>query len=62
MSAVEIGDMETAQRMVNKAALRAGCATPKLYHGTTAFGFTEFDFSKTDGQINSHIVRFITFY
>ena len=62
MNAVESGDMETAHRMVDEAAREAGYDTPKLYHGTTAFGFTEFDFSQADGQINSHIVRFITFY
>jgi hypothetical protein len=43
MTAVESGDMETAQRMVDEAARKAGYNSPKLYHGTDAFGFTEID-------------------
>lgn len=34
MAAVERGDMETAQRMVDQAAKAAGYDTQKLYHGT----------------------------
>lgn len=34
MTAVESGDMETAQRMVEQAARKAGYNSPKLYHGT----------------------------
>lgn len=43
MDAVERGDTETAQRMVDEAARAAGYDTSlKLYHGTPNFGFTEF--------------------
>lgn len=41
LSAVERGDMETAQRMVDEAAREAGYDSPKLYHGTKMFGFTK---------------------
>ena len=50
MKAVESGDMETAQRMVEEAARAAGFNSPLLYHGTGAFGFTEFDLSKSDDK------------
>ncbi len=43
LSAVERGDMATAQKMVDEAAKAAGYNSPKLYHGTKNFGFTEFD-------------------
>ena len=43
MAAVENGDTEAAQRMVDEAARAAGYNTTKLYHGTGAFGFTKFD-------------------
>ena len=43
LSAVERGDMATAQIMVDEAAKAAGYTSPKLYHGTKNFGFTEFD-------------------
>ena len=36
------------QEMVNAAAERAGYDSPDLYHGTRAFGFTEFDLAKMD--------------
>lgn len=39
MAAVQAGDMETAQRMVDEAAKSAGYAY-KGYHGTTRGGFT----------------------
>lgn len=42
MAAVEWGDMETAQRMVDEAAKRAGYVR-KAFHGTENGGFTEFD-------------------
>lgn len=35
--------MATAQQMVDEAAKAAGYTSPKLYHGTKNFGFTEFD-------------------
>ena len=50
MRAVESGDMKSAQMMVDKAAREAGFDSPKLYHGTDAFGFTEFDLSKSDDK------------
>ena len=52
MSAVKSGDMETAQKMVDEAAKAAGYDTPKLYHGTRAFGFTQFDTNKSDDGIS----------
>lgn len=51
LSAVESGDMETAQRMVDEAARAAGY-TDKLYHGTRQFGFTEFDPAFSDDKIS----------
>ena len=51
MTAVESGDMETAQRMVDEAARAAGY-TDKLYHGTRQFGFTEFDPAFSDDKIS----------
>jgi hypothetical protein len=56
LDAVERGDMETAQRMVDEAAKTAGYDT-KAYHGTdNNFGFTEFkagegDFDHPGGTI-----------
>lgn len=41
MKAVESGDTETAQRLVDKAAKEAGYDTEPLYHGTRRFGFTK---------------------
>lgn len=48
LKAVESGDMETAQKMVDKAAKKAGYTT-KAYHGTDA-NFNMFDTKK----MNSH--------
>jgi hypothetical protein len=48
MSAVERGDMETAQRMVDEAAKEAGY-NYHLYHGTNA-DFTKFDLRKYGGR------------
>ena len=42
MKAVEDGDMDTAQRMVDEAAKAAGYGSPKVYHGTETGGFFEF--------------------
>ena len=53
--AVNRGDMETAQRMVDeaaKAAKAAGDDSPKLYHGTSKFGFAEFKPEVPDDQIS----------
>ena len=41
MEAVESGDMGIAQRLVREAANIAGFTSPKLYHGTKSFGFTQ---------------------
>jgi hypothetical protein len=46
MKAVESGDMETAQRMVDEAARKAGYTT-KGFHGTPNGGFTTFNTRKT---------------
>ena len=45
MDAVNRGDMETAQRMVDEEARRKGYNSPLLFHGTRSFGFTRFDLS-----------------
>ncbi|MBQ4572136.1 MAG: hypothetical protein IJA80_02515 [Clostridia bacterium] len=46
--AIEKGDAETAQKLVEDAAKKAGYNSPILYHGTKSFGFTEFDLQKMD--------------
>ncbi len=51
MDAVEHADMETAQRMVDEAAKRAGFPV-EVFHGTTQFGFTKADVSKSDDHIS----------
>ena len=43
------GDMRSVKQMVASAAKAAGY-TDKVYHGTKAFGFTEFDTEKTDDK------------
>ncbi len=53
LSAVERGDMETAQRMVDDAAKEAGF-TVKAYHGTISFGFTKPDVSKGDQGLSMY--------
>lgn len=45
LDAVNRGDMETAQRMVEKEARKKGYNSPLLFHGTRSFGFTRFDLS-----------------
>ena len=52
MDAIEKGDMETAQKMVDAAARAAGYDSPKLYHGTQRFGFTKIDTSKSDDRLS----------
>jgi hypothetical protein len=49
LEAVESGNMEAAQRMVDEAAKNAGY-TRKLYHGTNAFGFTVIDTKKSNDK------------
>ena len=56
MSAVERGDTETAQRMVDEAAKKAGYNSPVLYHGSPSFGFTQIYTKKS----NDHISFFAT--
>ena len=55
LAAVESGDMETAQKMVDEAAERAmpdskvrdeNGKLKHMYHGTSAYGFTVFDYGK----------------
>lgn len=48
LEAVENNDLETAQKLVDEAAKKAGYDSPVLYHGTKLFGFTEFDLDKMD--------------
>ena len=50
LAAVEKGNMETAQRMVEEAAKDKGYDSPVLYHGTHSFGFTNFDLDKMDDK------------
>ncbi len=51
LAAVESGDMETAQRMVDEAAKKAGY-TVEGYHGTRAFGFTQIDTGMSDDNLS----------
>lgn len=43
LSAIENGSTDYAAHLVEQAARDAGYTTPKLYHGTNRFGFTQFD-------------------
>lgn len=51
MDAVKSGDMETAQRMVDEAAKKAGF-TARVLHGTQNFGFTVIDTSLSDDELS----------
>lgn len=51
LAAIERGDIEMAQKMVDEAARRAGY-TVRAYHGTSNYGFTVFDNSKNRGFTN----------
>lgn len=57
LAAVEKGDMETAQQMVDNYAIEQGFDVAEdgspdlLFHGTDAFGFTKIDTSKSDDSI-----------
>ena len=51
MEAVNRGDTETEQMMVDEAAKAAGFDSPKLYHGTTSFGFTRFNPALSNDKI-----------
>ena len=48
LEAVKNNDLETAQKLVEEAAKKAGYDSPLLYHGTKSFGFTEFALDKMD--------------
>lgn len=50
MDAVNRGDMEAAQEDVDFVAEQAGY-TERAYHGTDAFGFTQFNTEDNNGQI-----------
>jgi len=49
LAAVEAGDMETAQRMVDEAAKAAGYTT-RAYHGSSELNLTQFDPAKIKSQ------------
>ena len=51
LDAVNRGDMETAQKMVDQAAKEAGY-TEKVYHGTENFGFTKIKTAKSDDSLS----------
>ena len=51
LNAVNREDMETAQRMVDEAAKKAGY-TVKVYHGTQSFGFTKLNVKNSDDGIS----------
>ena len=66
MSAVESGDMETAQRMVDEAAKAAGYDV-KAFHGTDSEKFDvfesfEYDLAWSDDQGRAVAVNFETYY
>ena len=51
MDAVNRGDMDTVQKMVDAAAKAAGYVA-RVFHGTKQFGFTKFDTSFSDDKIS----------
>ena len=48
MKAVKRNNVSEQERLVELAARGAGFDSPKLYHGTQKFGFTQFDLEKMD--------------
>lgn len=52
LAAVERGEMDEAQRMVDEKAREAGYTSPVLYHGTDSFGFTSIDSTAGDDGIS----------
>ena len=52
LDAVNSGDMAKAQAMVDARAREMGYNSPKLYHGTQEFGFTEADVTKSEDSIS----------
>lgn len=51
MKAAYSGNEQETEKLIASAAKKAGYDTPKIYHGTAGFGFTEFDLSKGEGLI-----------
>ena len=51
-AAVESGNMQEAQRLVNEAAKAAGYNSEPLYHGTKSFGFTKIDTAQADDKMS----------
>lgn len=51
-AAVESGNMQEAQRLVDEAAKAAGYNSEPLYHGTKSFGFTKIDTAQADDNIS----------
>ena len=51
-AAVESGNMQEAQRLVDEAAKAAGYNSKPLYHGTHGFGFTKIDVSNSDDKMS----------
>lgn len=71
LDAVNRGDMETAQKMVDEAAKAAGYDSPKLYHGTpmemisgSRFGrseLTDEEYAELDEKYDDKIFPFVVF-
>lgn len=51
-AAVESGNMQEAQRLVDEAAKAAGYNSEPLYHGTKSFGFTKIDTAQADDKMS----------
>ena len=51
-AAIESGNIQEAQRLVDEAAKAAGYNSEPLYHGTQSFGFTKIDTSKSDDKMS----------
>lgn len=49
--ALDRGDEAALERIVEETARAAGYNTPRLFHGTQKFGFTDIDVSKSDDQV-----------
>lgn len=52
LDAVNRGDTETVQKMVEEAARRAGYDSELLHHGTDHFGFTKIDVTESEDGIS----------
>lgn len=51
-AAVESGNTQEAQRLVDEAAKAAGYNSEPLYHGTKSFGFTKIDTAQADDKMS----------